>query len=285
MKKRQEIIQNLQEEVRLRKLIRQGISKIYEQKRSKPPSEEARLRQIIKNLILEAKKDQEIHQNTGINELAPVLDNIYIQSKRAYKRLTTSPDQRKVFLKTWEWFFKELLSGDIKRRNVAVKAADKVDKEGFKEDPVSLEEETVDIKKVDDEDLPMSVDDNMKADLPEDPPSAEELEDLEVDKLITSPKDPDKAGAKAAMDLFKATKNQVLDGTEDLYGEDAELYYKYFFINMLGSKDSGFEEETDKPIVGHFQRAEKELEALNIPVSSDLLPPPEEVLSPKETEF
>lgn len=284
----------LQEEKRLRNIIRKGIQLIFEKK----IQEEQRLRNIIQNLIKEVQTEKfnptplilheknlkTIHASTGINELSNVLDMVYKPLKDAYMGLTTDPDQRNAFLKTWEWFMKELMSGDIKRRNIAMKAVAKIDKEGFKDsEEVSLQEK-IDVK-IEDDESAMKVDDELKLKEPIEIPSEEEIEEKEVEDLVSTPFDMDAKGPEKALQAIKQVQNTILRGMQGMKGQDLEDYYKWFFINMLGGEKSGFADVTTKPVVGHFEEAEKELQVMGVETSPDLLPPPEEMLSPKEREY
>lgn len=289
----------LTEEERLRRVIRKGLLVLSENKK-KQVQYEQRLQKILYHLIKEVKSklnprflltekdDVELHASTGINILADVLQDIKTVSKNGYKRLTTSPDQRKAFIATWKWLFKAAFSGDVKLRQAAEDAATRIGKDGFtREEPVETEEDlVVEIFNVileqeaeeeveeDDEKIIMKVTDPvLQVDEPEpELPTEEEEQETMVADLVTAPSDIDLPGPAAAVKVFNATKNQVLSAFDELSGEDAENFYKWFFINMLGSKLSGFDTEGIKPVAGHFQWAENELMTKGIETSPELLP-------------
>ncbi len=270
----------LKAEQRLRELIRRSYF-VMNEVENKEKNNEKRLRQALRKIIKEAKNKQ-FHASTGVNELEVVLNSIYEVSKDAYMRLTTSPDQRKAFLMTWEWLFKEAFSGDVKRRNAAEKAAEEVAKRGFKaqEEPGSADDlqEAKDLDgDGDDDKIVMKVTDpDLQINEPEPEPSPEEAEQAEeeanISDLVSTPDDMDRAGPDAAMKTFHNTKTVVLKAFDTLRGDDSEKFYKWFFINMLGSANSGFADVTQEPVIGHFQNAEKELERLAIPTDPNLLP-------------
>lgn len=272
----------LKAEQKLRELIRKSYF-VMNEVENKQKNSEKRLREALRIFIKEA-KDKQFHASTGVNELGVVLDSIYVVSKDAYMRLATSPDQRKAYLMTWEWLFKEAFSGDIKRRNAVEKAAAEVAKSGFKAQ--ETEEEEVDLKEGkdldgdgEDDKIVMKVTDpDLQVNEPEEEePTPEEAEQAEEDSrisdLVSAPDDMDRTGPDAAMKTFHNTKTTVLKAFDTLRGDDSEKFYKWFFINMLGSKRSGFADVTQEPVIGHFQNAEKELEGLGIPTDPALLPP------------
>ena len=117
------------EEKKLRSIIRKGYLLMVENEK-RQLKEEKRLRKVIQKLLQEAEGEQ-IITSTGISILQRVLDAIYEVSKDGYKFLTTSPDQRKAFLQTWEWLFKESFFGDVKKRNAIEKAAKQIGNKGF----------------------------------------------------------------------------------------------------------------------------------------------------------
>jgi hypothetical protein len=272
----------LKAEQKLRELIRKSYF-IMNEVETKQKFGEQRLREALRRFIIEA-KDKQFHASTGVNELGVVLDSIYVVSKDAYMRLATSPDQRKAYLMTWEWLFKEAFSGDVKRRNAAEKAAEQVAKGGFKaqEEP---EEEGADLQEGkdldgdgEDDKIVMKVTDpDLNVDEPETEPTPEETEQEEeesrISDLVSAPDDMDRTGPDAAMNTFHNTKTTILKAFDTLRGDDSEKFYKWFFINMLGSERSGFADVTQEPVIGHFQNAEKELEGLGIPTDPALLPP------------
>ena len=295
--------QTLKEEQRLRRIIRKGLLALSENKK-KQVQYEQRLQTILYHLIKEVKnkldprflltekEEEEIHASTGINDLEDVLKSIKTVSKNAYMRLTTSPDQRKAFLATWKWLFKAAFSGDIKLRQAAEEAAKRIDKDGF-QSPDPAEEETIETEEdlvqevfnvileqevpeedEDDEKITMKITDpELQTEEPPEPePTEEEEQEMHISDLVTAPSDIDKRGPATAVKVFNATKKQVLRVFDDLSGKDAEDFYIWFFINMLGSKNSGFEAEAIKPVAGHFQWAENALVQKGIETSPELLP-------------
>jgi len=268
---------------RIKNILRRANTLMLEDKKQQELNE-IRLKKIIKHLILEAEGEQQV-TSTGIAILGRVLQAIFEVSKDGYKFLKTGPEQRKAFLKTWEWLFKETFFGDVKKRNAIEKAAKKIGKEGFatKEDT----EEEVEIPKElaesilaeqeeeeDDERIVMKVTDPDLVREPEETEKTEEEEEEEfVDDIASAPAGVDRTGQSEAVRIYNQTKNQVFNAFDELTGDDAEKFYKWFFINMLGSENSGFADEAGDNVVGHFQRAELELKEDEIETDPELLPP------------
>ena len=292
---RDEFLTELKEEQRFRKTLRKLLEGYLKEKKqhhlTQALLEEQRIRKVIRVLIKESKtellnekEDAAPHASTGINELEVVLDAVKVVSKKAYSRLATSPDQRKAFISTWKWLFKAAFSEDIKLRNAAEAAAEKIDKHGFEtstgdadeliqEQDAPVEQEAEE----DDEQMTMKITDpKLQTVEPEEEvlePTEEEEHDFRVSELITSLDDVDRAGPRAGAKLYNATRTQVMAAFDQLSGEDAENFYKWFFINMLGTTLAGFEGDPEiKPLTGHFQYAEAALQKLGIDTAPELLP-------------
>lgn len=94
--KRESFIQEIKEERQFRKLVRRAIAVVE----SKNKNEENTLRNIIRNLVLEAKaKNIKVHDDTGMNYLEELFSSTSFVSdlKKAYTSLTTSVRQRESF--------------------------------------------------------------------------------------------------------------------------------------------------------------------------------------------
>tara|TARA_Y100000590_G_scaffold457538_1_gene610384 strand:+ start:222 stop:1094 length:873 start_codon:yes stop_codon:yes gene_type:complete len=269
------------EEKKLRSIIRKGYLLMVENEK-RQLKEEKRLRKVIQKLLQEADGEQVI-TSTGISILGRVLDSIYKVSKDGYKFLKTSPEQRKAFLKTWEWLFKESFFGDVKIRNAVEKAAKQIQSKGFdteeaEEVPEELNELFLSEQKDEDDDkvIMKITDPDLVQEPVEQEKSEEELETEEEDDFVkditSAPEGSDRTGPSEAVRIFNQTKKEVFNAFDDLKGDDAEKFYKWFFINMLGSENSGFSDEAGENVVGHYERAELELKELGIETSQDLLP-------------
>ena len=77
----------------IRKYIRNRIQETIKKK----SLAENTIRSIVRKIILEADSDVAPHESTGINTLEDVLKKIIPILEQAYKRLTTSSEQRQSF--------------------------------------------------------------------------------------------------------------------------------------------------------------------------------------------
>ena len=100
---RDEFINQLLEEKKLRKYIRKAIKVVSERKEAEQRSER-KLRRMIRGLakktINETKtKNLPVHDSTGMNRLEDLFSNTSFLDavKKGYKQLTTDPEQRESF--------------------------------------------------------------------------------------------------------------------------------------------------------------------------------------------
>ena len=84
------------EEIKLRKIIREGIKYKIKEREEKNLQEEKELRLVIKKLLQE-KDEEPPHPITGINVLRDLLKKIVPTIENSYKQLTTNDEQRKSF--------------------------------------------------------------------------------------------------------------------------------------------------------------------------------------------
>ena len=209
---RKELLTEIKEEKRLRKLIRKGIKLYMEGKLNK----ENRLRQVIRELIPEVAKtdvpDAQPHRSTGINVLEDLLRNIIPIVEDGYKALTSDKDQR-------ESFRAHILNAvENSLKPVAVVA-------DLPKSDEPLEEQDLTIK-VDaeegDEDLDKFI---PVRDI--DMPQEEEEEDT------FSIEGADETGRNFASITFNKVEKQILDSYESLANkEDAKLFYDYLLTNL-----------------------------------------------------
>jgi nicotinic acid mononucleotide adenylyltransferase len=84
------------EEIKLRKIIREGLKRKMKEREEKILQEEKELRLVIRKLLQE-KEEEPPHPITGINVLRDLLKKIVPTIENSYKQLTTSEEQRKSF--------------------------------------------------------------------------------------------------------------------------------------------------------------------------------------------
>jgi len=199
---RQEIV----EELRLRKLIRKAI-KIAEAKRQNSSdhylAEEERLRKVIRNLISEAEvgdTEDSPYDNTGLNTLNTLFDNILKTIETGYKELASSKEQR-------DSFASHMLLA-VKNTLAPLKALDKSDQL--------------------DEDIDIQLGD----DRPED------MKDIRVDKDEQSKEDfgiegQDLTGRDKAYETFNKVETQIVDAYKTLHSQkDIDAFYDGLLMNL-----------------------------------------------------
>jgi hypothetical protein len=199
---RQEIV----EELRLRKLIRKAIH-IVEAKRqnnnNQNLSEEERLRKVIRNLIAEAEvgdTEDSPYDNTGLNTLNTLFDNILKTVETGYKELASSKEQR-------DSFASHILKA-VENTLAPLRALDSADQLG----------EDIDIE--------------LSKDKPED------MSDIRVDKEEQAVEDfgiegQDLTGRDKAYETFNKVETQIVDAYKTLHNqEDIKAFYDGLLMNL-----------------------------------------------------
>ena len=212
---RKELLTEIKQEQRLRKLIRKGV-KLYMEGKLK---QEGRLRQAIRQLIPEIAKtdvpDAQPHKNTGINVLEELLRNIIPIIEEGYKALTSDKTQRESF----RAHMLNAIENTLEPVNVVA---------NLPKSEESLEEQDITIK----------VDDQDEEDRPEDKfipvrdidiPEEEEEEEEDTFSIEGA----DETGRNFASITFNKVEKQILDAYESLANkEDAKLFYDYLLTNL-----------------------------------------------------
>ena len=222
------------EELKLRKVIREGIRDILADEKKKVIeviNEEKQLRQNIRKIIQEiGTPEVEVspERSTGINVLEDLLKKIVPSLETDYKKLTTSKEQRDSF------------------RAHILAAADKALK------PVELNKR--------DEELEEQIDINV-SDEPD--PAFIDIEDTEDPEPVEEPDERDSFGVEGqnltgrniAFEAFKKVENQIIDAYDVLSdNQDQNLFFDYLLKNL------------DL----YFDKFETEMEAM--PETPDLVP-------------
>ena len=199
---RQEIV----EELRLRKLIRKAIH-IAEAKRDNAKQqnlqEENRLRKVIRNLIAESEvgdTEDSPYDNTGLNTLNTLFDNILKTIETGYKELASSKEQR-------DSFASHMLRA-VENTLAPLRALDKSDE--INED----------------------IDITVGADKPED------MADVRVDKEDQDKEDfgiegEDLTGRDKAYETFNKVETQIVEAYKTLHNpEDIKAFYDGLLMNL-----------------------------------------------------
>tara|TARA_Y100000592_G_C5473085_1_gene320644 strand:+ start:631 stop:1413 length:783 start_codon:yes stop_codon:yes gene_type:complete len=201
------------EELKLRKVIREGIREIFKEEKSKvlkTINEEKMLRKQIRILLKEVgTPDVEVspERSTGINVLEDLLKKIIPTLETDYKKLTTSKEQRDSF------------------RAHIIAAADK-----------SLK--PVELNKLDEE-----MEEQIELNVSDEPdPAFIDIEDSEAgEEEIEPPDERDSFGVEGqnltgrniAFEAFKKVENQIIDAYDVLSdNQDQKLFSDYLLKNL-----------------------------------------------------
>jgi len=220
------------EEIRLRKIIREGIKKInqkIENEKKQEVLEEQRLRKVIRKMILQegtttGDSDPAPHKSTGINFLEKLLKNIIPTLEDDYKTLTTSKDQRESFRN----HILKAIQDTIEPLKVTSQANSEVDITLAEQE---LEDVDLSVKVEDDPDFIDIRSDKEKADeeaeLSDDPSTPED------EKEVFGIEGEDEVGRNAAFDTFNKISKQMVSAYDELTGspEDQKLFYDYLLTN------------------------------------------------------
>lgn len=229
---RDELLTEMKEEQRLRKVVRRLLEGYLREKEEKRFLEEQRLRKVVSTLIKESLSadvaDEQPQRSTGINALRKLLKNIVPTIEDAYKELTTSKEQRDSFrahiLNAMENALKPI-------ENLADAGMDTL------EEDIELEEEAV---------VRIEKEDESKF-IPVRPEDEEEEVEEEAEEEINSFQDirgMDVTGRNFAATTFNQIENQTLDAYENIADSpvDREEFEDYLLTNLKLYFDR-FEEE------------------------------------------
>ena len=197
--------QQIVEELRLRKLIRKAI-KIAEAKRANQDgllAEEERLRKVIQNIIKEdevGNVEDSPYDNTGLNTLNTLFDNILKTIETGYKELASSKEQR-------DSFASHMLKA-VENTLAPLRALDKTDQ---------LDEE---------------IDIQLGGDKPEDMTDVRKDKD-ELDKEDFGIEGEDLTGRDKAYETFNKVETQIVDAYKSLHNpEDVKAFYDGLLMNL-----------------------------------------------------
>jgi predicted CopG family antitoxin len=219
---RNELLKELKEEKRLRKVVRSLLENYLAEKQEKVMFEENRLRGVIRSLIKEVSADvpdEQPQRSTGINVLEDTLKLIIPIVEDAYKGLTTSKEQR-------DSFRAHILNAvENSLAPVDVTAGAEVSQEENE-----LEEEiSIAVNDEDDRFIPVR-----DQDMPEDEVEPETFQDLSGMNVT---------GRNFASTTFNKIENQIQDAYESLADEEDRKLYKDYMLTNLKLYFDRFEEE------------------------------------------
>ena len=222
---RDELLIEMKEEQRLRKVLRRLLEGYFTEKEEKTLLEENRFRKIVRTLIKEASADvpaEQPQRSTGINALRTLLKNIIPTIEDAYKELTTSKEQR-------DSFRAHIL-------NAVENSLEPADLNLVSPDEELEEEVDLDIDVEEDKFIPARPADEEAA--AEDEETEEEVASFEkITGMNTT-------GRNFASTTFNKVEKQILSAYEDIAGdkEDGDQFKDYLLTNLKLYFDR-FEEE------------------------------------------
>ena len=224
---RNELLKELKEEKRLRKVVRSLLENYLAEKQEKVMLEENRLRGVIRSLIKEVSADvpdEQPQRSTGINVLEDTLKVIIPIIEDAYKGLTTSKEQRDSF----RAHILNAVENSLAPVDITAGA------EGSQEEnEEELEEEiNLDIDVEEDRFIPVRDQDQPEEEVsPEDQDSFQDLSGMNI------------TGRNFAATTFNKIENQIQDAYESLADEEDRRLYKEYMLTNLKLYFDRFEEE------------------------------------------
>jgi len=222
---RDELLTEMKEEQRLRKVLRRLLEGYLQEKGNKTLLEENRFRKIIRTLIKEASADvptEQPQRSTGINALRTLLKNIIPTLEDAYKELTTAKEQRNSF----RAHILNAVENSLKPVDLNIAPQNE-----------ELEEEVeLDIDVEEDKFIPARPEDEEAA--------AEDEKEEEGEDSFEQIAGMNMTGRNFASTTFNKVEKQILDAYEVISGdkEDGDQFKDYLLTNLKLYFDR-FEEE------------------------------------------
>ena len=209
--------------------------------------EELRLRKIIRQILKEGDiSDMHPHRSTGINILEDVLKKMITTLRTDYKRMTTSKQQRDSFrahmISAVKGSLAPSLVNDTYLQGTDTLMAEPTPEFGTTETP-DLDEPEIDDVDATLQEIDIEVEDDDKKIPVEDDDQPDELEQFGAD-------DPglDETGRNMAFTTFKKVSQYILDAYDMLANvEDKKIFVDYLITNMKLYFDK-FEQEIQKEV-------------------------------------
>ena len=217
MIERDEFLQELKEEKRLRKTVRGLLRTWLREKRTNEMGEvleEKRLRGLIQKLIIESNStdvaSEQPHESTGINQLKKLLTNIIPTIEDDYKTLTSDKAQRNSF----RAHILNAIQNSLEPVEVLATADDAPTEE------LAEAEDDITVKTVSDEEKFIPVRDH------------DQEEEAEVESFSTI-EGMDETGRNFAANTYNKIEKQILSTYESLASEeDRDKFYDYLLTNL-----------------------------------------------------
>lgn len=258
------------EEIKLRKIIREGLKRKMKQQEEKILQEEKQLRLVIRKLLQE-KEEEPPHPITGINVLRDLLKKIVPTIENSYKQLTTSKEQRDSFRANLVKATKNLITAtETPEEKISVDVALKE-----QEDEADLSQARQAAKSD-----PRFIDPFTKVKKPKSDEEPELQPEPEVDDGL------DTTGRDMSQKTFNKIKKQIKDAFDVLSDErDKDAFSEYLLTNELLHMDI-FEDDMAKtpeqPTTPSYEKEKQKIDSTppegdvssQLPSSNPEQPPP-----------
>jgi len=212
--KREDFINEILEERKLREVVRTGIKTILERKK-KVVDESTQFKVIIQHLIKEAKaKNIAVHDSTGMNRLEDLFSNTSFLDtlEKAYMSLTSAPEQRKSFRAHLLNAVEALLQTDDLNRSADAEETGSSSLMSRPAKPLAEGDINVDVED--------DVEDVNKSD------EEKEEEDFSIPGM-------DETGRNIALQAFNGLKDLIKNALKPIVNsEDKELFMTYLVKNL-----------------------------------------------------
>lgn len=241
---------NSKEEKLIREYVRMKINNSlneHKEQQRQIIQEELRLRKIIRQILKEGDiSDMHPHRSTGINVLEDVLKKMITTLRTDYKRMTTSKQQRDSFrahmISAVKGALAPSLVNDTYLQGTDTLMAEPTPEFGAPETP-DLDEPEIDDLDATLQEIDIDIEDDDKKIPVEDDDQPDELEQFGAD-------DPglDETGRNMAFTTFKKVSQYILDAYDMLANvEDKKIFVDYLITNMKLYFDK-FEQEIQKEV-------------------------------------
>tara|TARA_R110002110_G_scaffold4612_8_gene23463 strand:- start:680 stop:1447 length:768 start_codon:yes stop_codon:yes gene_type:complete len=252
---RNDILTEVRQEQKLRKVLRKLLENYVKEKQNKVLLEEQRFRKIIRSLIKEATSadvpGEQPQRSTGINVLETLLKNIIAIVEEDYKSLTTSQEQRDSF----RAHILNAVENSLKPVDIMYNKPDTEEVEEELEEEVEID---IDVDKdkfipVRDQDIEAETEGEEEE---EEEESFEQLSGMNV------------TGRNFSSITFNKIENQILDSYESLSDEEDRTVFEDYLLTNLKLYFDRFEEELQptlpEPESPDYEPAAEESEALKL---------------------
>ena len=242
---------NSKEEKLIREYVRMKINNTlneHKEQQRQIIQEELRLRKVIRQILKEGDiSDMHPHRSTGINILEDVLKKMITTLRTDYKRMTTNKQQRDSFrahmISAVKGALAPSLVNDTYLQGTDTLMAEPTPEFGEPEAPELEPEQEVDDLDAMLQEIDIDIDDGDKKIPVEDDDQPDELEQFGAD-------DPglDETGRNMAFTTFKKVSQYILDAYDMLANvEDKKIFVDYLITNMKLYFDK-FEQEIQKEV-------------------------------------